>query len=53
LSRQEILHQALRKVGADTRLYIEKGAGHGLKGGDMDYDELCKLAAKFFARHLK
>jgi acetyl esterase/lipase len=48
-----ILHEALRKVGADSTLHIEKGAGHGLKGGKMDYDELCELAARFFDKHLK
>jgi acetyl esterase/lipase len=48
-----ILHKALQKVGADTTLHIEKGAGHGLKGGEMDYDELREMAARFFDKHLK
>ncbi len=48
-----ILHEALQKVGADTTLHIEKGAGHGLRDGEMDHDELCELAAKFFDKHLK
>jgi len=48
-----LLHEALQKVGADSTLHIEKGAGHGLRDGEMDYDELCEMAAKFFDKHLR
>lgn len=48
-----LLHEALKKVGAETTLRIVEGAGHGLKGGEMDYDELREIAAEFFDKHLK
>lgn len=51
--QSKLLHAALQKVGAETTLHSVPNAGHGLKGGDMDYDELCELAADFFDKHLK
>jgi len=48
-----ILHAALIEAGAESTLHIEKGAGHGLRDGEMDYDALCKFAADFFDSHLR
>jgi acetyl esterase/lipase len=51
--QSKILHAALKEAGAESTLHIEKDAGHGLRDGEMDYDELCKFAADFFDRHLR
>ena len=51
--QSKLLHAALQSAGADSTLNIVKDAGHGLRGGDMDYGELCEVAAKFFDKHLK
>ncbi len=51
--QSKLLHAALKKVGAETTVHIVPNAGHGLKGGEMDYDELCEMAAVFFDKHLK
>jgi len=51
--QSKLLHTALLEAGGESTLHIEKGAGHGLRGGEMDYDELCNFAAEFFDKHLK
>ena len=51
--QSKILHAALLEAGGESTLHIEKGAGHGLRGGEMDSDELCNFAAEFFDKHLK
>jgi acetyl esterase/lipase len=53
VGQSKILHAALQEAGGESILHIEKGAGHGLRDGEMDYDELREMAAKFFDKHLK
>jgi dipeptidyl aminopeptidase/acylaminoacyl peptidase len=53
LHQSELLYKALKKAGVDTTLHVVKGAGHGLRGGEMSSEELFKMAAGFFDKHLK
>jgi acetyl esterase/lipase len=48
LSQSEVLHEALKKAGADSTLVVLPGAGHGFAGADID-----RRVADFFDRHLK
>ena len=53
LHQSELLYKALKKAGVDATLRVVKGAGHGLRGGEMSSEELFKMAADFFDKHLK
>jgi acetyl esterase/lipase len=48
LDQATVLHEALKKAGARSTLYIAKGQGHGLGGGDVT-----EAAQKFFDHELK
>jgi len=49
-----LLHEALKKNGVNSTLYIVKGGGHGLRGGTGadSPDNLEKMAAEFLKTHL-
>lgn len=52
--QSELLHDALKKAGVETTMYVVKGAGHGLRDGTEDSPgELVEMAARFFDKHLK
>ncbi|UCG57772.1 MAG: alpha/beta hydrolase [Phycisphaerales bacterium] len=53
LHQSELLHDALTKAGVVARLYVVKGGGHGLRGGEDRSEKLFEIAADFFDRHLK
>jgi acetyl esterase/lipase len=53
LHQSELLHKALKKAGVDATLRVVKGAGHGLRGGEMSSEELFGMSADFFDKHLK
>jgi len=53
LHQSELLYKALKKAGVDATLRVVKGAGHGLRGGEMSSEELFEMAADFFDKHLK
>jgi acetyl esterase/lipase len=44
----KILHEALKKAGVETQLYLVKGAGHGVGGRDVN-----ERIVAFFDKHLK
>ncbi len=47
-NQSEILHEALKKAGADTTFHPVKGAGHGFGG-----PEIMKQVSDFFDKHLR
>jgi acetyl esterase/lipase len=50
----ELLHNALVSAGADSTLYIIKGAGHGLEGvSEAEAQKMVTRACAFFDRHLR
>ena len=51
--QSEILHAALKKAGVDSTLRVIKGAGHGLRNGEVSRDKLAEEAFAFFEKHLK
>ena len=53
MNQSELLHQALKNVGADVRFHIVKGGGHGFRGAEVNIAELEKMVARFFDKHLK
>jgi len=53
LHQSELLYDALKKVGVDATLYVVKGGGHGLRGGEESSEILFEMAADFFDKHLK
>ena len=53
LHQSELLYDALKKVGVDATLYVVKGAGHGLRGGEESSETLFDIVADFFDKHLK
>jgi acetyl esterase/lipase len=48
LDQSEALNEKLKKAGADVKLHVVKGGGHGFGGPEID-----KLVAEFFDKHLK
>jgi acetyl esterase/lipase len=50
--QSELLYDALKKAGVTAKLYVVKGAGHGLKGAEESSEELYEMAADFFDEHL-
>lgn len=50
LQQSELMHEALKKAGADSTLHVVKGGGHGL---GFNTPEVSKTCAEFFARTLK
>ncbi|MGB2808206.1 MAG: ChbG/HpnK family deacetylase [Sedimentisphaerales bacterium] len=48
MKHSEILNEALKKAGVQTRLHVVKGAGHGFGGLEIN-----KMVDEFFDRHLK
>lgn len=48
LTQSELLHEALKKAGADVTLHVVKGGAHGFGGPDID-----KMVDAFFDKHLK
>ena len=50
LQQSELMHEALKKAGADSTLHIVKGGGHGI---GFNTPEVAKTCAEFFARTLK
>lgn len=53
LHQSELLYDALKKAGAEATLYVVKGAGHGLRGGQESSEKLFEIVANFFDKHLK
>ena len=53
LHQSELLLDALKKVGVNASLYVVKGGGHGLRGGEESQEELFEMVAGFFDKHLK
>ena len=53
LHQSQLLYDALKKADVDATLYVIKGAGHGLGGGEKSSEELFEMAAAFFDKHLK
>ncbi|MHC4511401.1 MAG: alpha/beta hydrolase fold domain-containing protein, partial [Planctomycetota bacterium] len=53
LHQSELLYDALKKVGVDASLYVVKGGGHGLRGGEESPEKLFEMVADFFDKHLK
>jgi len=53
LHQSKLLYDALKKVGVDATLYVVKGAGHGLRGGEESSEKLREIVAEFFDKHLK
>ena len=51
--QSQLLYEALRKAGVDATLHVVRGAGHGLRDGERDPDQLLETVAGFFDRHLK
>ena len=50
--QSELLQAALTKVGVQSKLQIEPGAGHGFRDGKTSKQELAQQAAEFFDKHL-
>lgn len=50
--QSEILHDALKRMKVDSTLRIVKGAGHGLRDGEVSREELVTMAREFFQKHL-
>ena len=48
MKQNELLNEALKKAGVETKLHIVKGAGHGFGGPEIE-----KVVAHFFESHLK
>ncbi len=48
MKQSEILDEALKKAGVETKLHIVKGAGHGFSGPEIN-----KMIDEFFGKHLK
>ncbi|NIP22567.1 MAG: alpha/beta hydrolase fold domain-containing protein [Phycisphaerae bacterium] len=48
MRHSDILDEALKKAGVETKLHIVKGAGHGFGGPEIN-----KMVDEFFDRHLK
>ncbi len=53
LHQSELLHEALKKEGVYSSLYVVKGGGHGFRGGEESPEELFKTAAEFFDRQFR
>ena len=51
--QSQLLHDALKRAGADVTLRFVKNGGHGLKGGEMTPEELFKVCIAFFDKHLQ
>jgi acetyl esterase/lipase len=51
--QSELLYEALKEAGVEVTLQIVRGAGHGLRDGEMSPEQLVEIAAEFFDRHLK
>jgi acetyl esterase/lipase len=51
LRQSELLHEALKKAGVESTLYVVKGGGHGRPG--FDTPEVRQTIEEFFAKHLK
>lgn len=43
----------LSQAGVNTSLYVVKGGGHGLRGGEESPEKLFEMVADFFDKHLK
>lgn len=48
MKHSDILSEALKKAGVETKLHVVKGAGHGFGGPEIN-----KITDKFFDKHLK
>ncbi|MBL7189309.1 MAG: alpha/beta hydrolase fold domain-containing protein [Phycisphaerae bacterium] len=53
LHQSELLLDALKKAGINASLYVVKGGGHGLRGGQESPEKLFEMVADFFDKHLK
>lgn len=53
LHQSELLYDALKKAGVEATLYVVKGGGHGLRGGEESSEKLFEIVANFFDKHLK
>jgi acetyl esterase len=53
LHQSELLLDALKKAGVSASLYVVKGGGHGLRGGQESPEKLFEMVANFFDEHLK
>jgi len=53
LHQSELLYDALKKAGVEVTLYVVKGGGHGLRGGEESSEKLFEIVADFFDRNLK
>jgi acetyl esterase/lipase len=53
LHQSELLLDALKKAGVNATLYVVKGGGHGLRGGEENSEKLFEMVADFFDKHLK
>lgn len=53
LHQSELLYDALKEAGVDTRLHVVKGAGHGLRDGEETPERLFETVATFFDERLK
>jgi acetyl esterase len=51
--QSELLLDAFRKAGVSASLYVVKGGGHGLRGGEESPDELFEMVAEFFDRQFR
>ncbi len=50
-NQSELMHEALRKAGVQSKLYIIKGADHG--GVEWVQDEISNIIFKFLDENLK
>ncbi|MFB0555899.1 MAG: alpha/beta hydrolase fold domain-containing protein [Phycisphaerae bacterium] len=53
LHQSELLYDALKKAGVEATLYVVKGGGHGLRGGEESSEKLFEIVADFFDRNVK
>jgi len=53
LHQSELLYKALKKAGVESTLYVVKGGGHGLRGGQESSEKLFEIVADFFDKNLK
>ncbi|HUU19272.1 MAG TPA: alpha/beta hydrolase [Sedimentisphaerales bacterium] len=53
LHQSGLLYDALKKAGVGATLYVVKGGGHGLRGGEESSEKLFEIVAEFFDRNLK
>jgi len=53
LHQSELLLDALKKAGVNASLYVVKGGGHGLRGGEESPEKLFEMVAEFFDRQFR